>query len=380
MTNQHEDTITIEKENNHIFNSVDFQKFLNNQNNNSGGSFFTASKDDSSSFPAFETFDSRSGLGIYSQYSSLDGSSDFWQSMRDLQQQQQSSSPPDTTDEKTTKDSSPSSDLTATITTTTAAAAKPNGISKEDRFRSNEWVTMKNLGNHVDVSYNQGMFRCESCDDNNKRNKGLSSSSSSSSEPLTNNNNNNGGGGAGTNWEDLFYAQIQQHNAGGAEDAFRIPSRDEQQQQDTTATTPAAVAKKKRKRSRNKPRSKLEPKNKVYVVPTDIDILMGRGGKSNNHPGNKRYREEVHNFRQSYTTLSDKDDKTGMSQLVVETIKSTGARFLELDRTANSWYVVSDIKARRKVSQALREDDDPAKRAAKRQRFLKKRRAAMMMK
>ena len=378
MTNQHEDTVNVEKENNHIFNSVDFQKFLHNQN--AGGSFFTASKDDSSSFPTFETFDSHSGLGIYSHYSSLGGSSDFWQSMKDLQQQQQSLPDVDEKKKKKTTDS-PSSDLTTAAATTTTVMA--NGISKEDRFRSNDWVTMKNLGNHVDVSYNQEeMFRCcdessssttsSSGDNNNKRKK----LSSSSSESLTTT-------GGGTNWEDLFYAQIQQHNAGGAEDAFRIPSRDDEQQQEQQDTTPppAAVATKTKKKRSRKPRSKLEPpKNKVYVVPTDIDILMGRGGKSNNHPGNKRYREEVQNFRQSYNTLSDKDDKTNMSRLVVETIKSTGARFLELDRTNSSWYVVSDIKVRRKVSQALREDDDPAKRAAKRQRFLRKRRATIMMK
>ena len=44
------------------------------------------------------------------------------------------------------------------------------------------------------------------------------------------------------------------------------------------------------------------------------------------------------------------------------------------------WYVVPNIVARRKASQALREDSDPEKRKAKRARFLakKKRKEALM--
>lgn len=57
-------------------------------------------------------------------------------------------------------------------------------------------------------------------------------------------------------------------------------------------------------------------------------------------------------------------------------MKSYGGNFLEKDDTG--YYIIDDAMARRKVSQALREDKDPEKRKAKRQRFLAKKRAAQI--
>ena len=135
--------------------------------------------------------------------------------------------------------------------------------------------------------------------------------------------------------------------------------------------TPKSSDKKKRNR---RPRQKVVPDIKVYVEPTTNDVLLGRGGRSNHHPGNKRYREEVSNLREWYGSIGDnKEDKTKLSQTLVDRIQSNNGRFLEKDK--EGWYVVPNVVARRKASQALREDDDPEKRAAKRQRFLAKRAA-----
>ncbi|KAL3940136.1 MAG: hypothetical protein SGARI_001108 [Bacillariaceae sp.] len=114
----------------------------------------------------------------------------------------------------------------------------------------------------------------------------------------------------------------------------------------------ANAAKAKRKRS---PRKKIVPESKEYVLePTNEDIFCGR----------------VENLKQWYNSLDDKDEKTDLSQCLVDYVKSYGARFLERDE--KGWYVIDNITARRKVSQALREDTDPEKRQAKRQRFLAK--------
>jgi len=130
-----------------------------------------------------------------------------------------------------------------------------------------------------------------------------------------------------------------------------------------------ASGKKKRKR---RPRPKVDPSNKVYVEPETNDVLLGRGGRSNHHTGNKRYREEVQNLREWYGSIGDnKDEKTKLSQTLVDLIQANGGRFLEKD--GERWYVVPNVVARRKASQALREDNDPKKRAAKRQRYLEKR-------
>ena len=68
-----------------------------------------------------------------------------------------------------------------------------------------------------------------------------------------------------------------------------------------------------------------------------------------------------------------KDEKTDLSQCLVDYIRSYHGRFLDKDE--GGWYVVPNIVARRKASQALREDNNAEKRAAKRSRFLKKKAA-----
>jgi len=138
--------------------------------------------------------------------------------------------------------------------------------------------------------------------------------------------------------------------------------------EDTSQTQVLKMGKKKRIR---KPRQKVVPAVKEYVTPTINDVLLGRGGRSNHHPGNKRYREEVRNLREWYLSIGEnKDEKTSLSQCLVDYVYQYNGRFLEKDDIG--WYVVPNIVARRKASQALREDDDPVKRAAKRARFLRK--------
>jgi hypothetical protein len=127
-----------------------------------------------------------------------------------------------------------------------------------------------------------------------------------------------------------------------------------------------------KKKRRRRPRQKLIPETKNYVEPQANDVLLGRGGRSNHHTGNKRYREEVRNLREWYASIGDnKEEKTKLSQTLVDHVHSYNGRFLEKDD--KGWYVVPNVVARRKASQALREDDDPEKRAAKRTRFLTKR-------
>ena len=139
----------------------------------------------------------------------------------------------------------------------------------------------------------------------------------------------------------------------------------------TTSTPKRTNTTKKRKRA---PRKKIEPKVKDYVEPTNRDVLLGRGGKSNHHPGNIKYRQQVAQLQESYKLAEDKNQKADLSQVLVDYVQQQmGGRFLQKDE--HGWFEVLPIIARRKASQALREDPDPAKRTAKRQRFLKRRAA-----
>lgn len=110
--------------------------------------------------------------------------------------------------------------------------------------------------------------------------------------------------------------------------------------------------------------------NRVYVEPTDDDVLFGRGGGSNKHPGNARYRREVERLEKGYKSAT-KSEKRRIIEALVRTVQSRGS-FLEKDKQ-RGWYVVDGDVVRKKVWQALREDRDPEKRRAKRKRFLAKR-------
>mmetsp|Transcript_8504 Transcript_8504/g.17656 ORF Transcript_8504/g.17656 Transcript_8504/m.17656 type:complete len:374 (+) Transcript_8504:238-1359(+) len=124
----------------------------------------------------------------------------------------------------------------------------------------------------------------------------------------------------------------------------------------------------KKKPTKRKPR-KIIPEVKEYVEFTQKDVLFGRGGRSNHHPGNKIYREIVTNQQNHYRGC-DKNEKTRVAQSIVDQIQLTvGGRFLELDRNAKRWFLVPNVVARRKVGQALRENNTEEARAAKRAKY-----------
>ena len=127
---------------------------------------------------------------------------------------------------------------------------------------------------------------------------------------------------------------------------------------------------KKPKKKRIYKSRKVIPEVKTFVDYTDDDVLLGRGGLSNKHPGNKRYRQEIENAKAVYRSAS-KDEKTEWANLLVEYVKKYGGRFLERDKETGKWYIVPDVVARRKAGQALREDNTPESRKEKRDRYKK---------
>jgi len=135
-----------------------------------------------------------------------------------------------------------------------------------------------------------------------------------------------------------------------------------------------SIAKPKKKKSspkeKNKPRPPVrnkEPDVKEYVVVTDRDVLLGRGGRSNHHKGNIKYREQAGRLREDYRS-SQKDTKTDLAQMLVDWVeKNQGGRFLKLDPENDKWYIVTNLAARKKSSQALREHMTQEERQAVRQ-------------
>lgn len=87
------------------------------------------------------------------------------------------------------------------------------------------------------------------------------------------------------------------------------------------------------------------------------DVLCGRGGQSNHHPGNIFFRRLVRAKQEEYLK-ANKREKTLVAKDIVKLIRMLNppGRFLKKDSKDENFYVdVGDVQARNKASQALRE-------------------------
>ena len=90
--------------------------------------------------------------------------------------------------------------------------------------------------------------------------------------------------------------------------------------------------------------------------PHENDVMYGRGGGTNHHKGNKKYRKMVEDRKLEYVN-SKRLDKPLVSLEIIRIWRSqlpTG-RFLKQSDKTGLWDDVGDKKAREKTSQALRE-------------------------
>mmetsp|Transcript_284 Transcript_284/g.485 ORF Transcript_284/g.485 Transcript_284/m.485 type:complete len:414 (+) Transcript_284:192-1433(+) len=85
---------------------------------------------------------------------------------------------------------------------------------------------------------------------------------------------------------------------------------------------------------------------------SDKDVLSGRGGGTNLHPGNRFYRELILSYRAEYDE-SNKVMKPEISRRIVSKIRERGGRFLRKDADG-LYYEIPEADARAKTSQALR--------------------------
>lgn len=92
--------------------------------------------------------------------------------------------------------------------------------------------------------------------------------------------------------------------------------------------------------------------------PSDADVLFGRGGRTNHHPGNKRLRTIVDQYKFAYE-MAKKTDKPKYSKAIVQALREheNPSRFLRMNEVTNKWEDVGDRRAAEKVSQTLREKE-----------------------
>jgi hypothetical protein len=91
---------------------------------------------------------------------------------------------------------------------------------------------------------------------------------------------------------------------------------------------------------------------------TDNDVLCGRGGSINSHPGNEAYRKLVEKRKRVYLTARFKREKRLIANSIVSEIRNQDppGRFLSKNPATGKWEDIGDEKARDKTSQALREN------------------------
>ena len=89
--------------------------------------------------------------------------------------------------------------------------------------------------------------------------------------------------------------------------------------------------------------------------PSPTDVICGRGGKANTHPGNISFREEAKKLRNWYES-SSKSEKFTISAMLVDLVRERGGRFLKRDdKQTGTWAEADANDVRKKASQALRE-------------------------
>lgn len=115
------------------------------------------------------------------------------------------------------------------------------------------------------------------------------------------------------------------------------------------------------KKTQDRPPLKPPTDPIIYKIqPTDV--LCGRGGETNHHPGNIQYRLLVKAFQPLYVSAKRRE-KPLIAQCIVYSVRQVGGRFLKRSTTTASkdkmnckeWEDVGNTKAREKTSQALRE-------------------------
>jgi hypothetical protein len=118
-------------------------------------------------------------------------------------------------------------------------------------------------------------------------------------------------------------------------------------------------------------------------VHAEADVLFGRGGLTNAHPGNVRYRAIVASLRPDYASAS-RLGKPRVARRIVQALRGKGsapcwggdpARFLRRSPVDGRWYDVGDAAAAEKVSQGLREVPREVRAARARQLRQDRRRA-----
>ena len=98
----------------------------------------------------------------------------------------------------------------------------------------------------------------------------------------------------------------------------------------------------------------IPPSTEGTTIFGDSDVLSGRGGGTNVHPGNRNFRDLINMHRRAYLKAR-KNDKPAISRAIVRAVREANGKFLRKDEKTGLWFEIGDDAAREKTSQALRQ-------------------------
>eukprot|EP00980_Cylindrotheca_fusiformis_P029224 scaffold22759_cov98-Cylindrotheca_fusiformis.AAC.1 len=104
---------------------------------------------------------------------------------------------------------------------------------------------------------------------------------------------------------------------------------------------------------------KYPPIEGAVDIPSNSDVLWGRGNQIYQHPGNCILRELVETYHDEYNALW-KHGKTDLAHRIVSVVHGFSGRFLKLDKESGMWVEVSDSDAREKVAHRFRRNRELA--------------------
>jgi hypothetical protein len=90
-------------------------------------------------------------------------------------------------------------------------------------------------------------------------------------------------------------------------------------------------------------------------LPTETDILCGRGKAFVNHNGNKYFSDIVRNNLHRYADAPRRLDKSKVVASVVAEILDSGARFVKQEKNSGRWYQMNEDQAHEKTGHAIRD-------------------------
>ena len=110
-------------------------------------------------------------------------------------------------------------------------------------------------------------------------------------------------------------------------------------------------------KNKDKGNKKQTKDSDMIVIDTtevrNIDVLFGRGGHTNNHPGNRLFRRLIRYNREAYIGTEDALTKQKLVKSIIAAIQRKGGRFLHAEDGA--WALAPPKLAHRKTSQRFRD-------------------------